>query len=165
MNATKLFIQERMNQLGITSVELVRRLGYKEISGGLRKVERYAEGFFKHPFIAPKMHLVLEVPQEELRSVIKQDTEAFRKVEEDEKKARKIWERDHFWPFLFVRTERERPQNYTMAAFTGMGSFKYGYLPKDFNHIPKLNSVFLFWKSLKKKCKDGMVWYHSLIRL
>ena len=107
-------VSSRREELGLRPVELVRRCGYKNVSKGLRRLERLCQGNFTgSDTLIRTLPAALDVPEEAIRKAV-EDTQ--RQIHEAEESA---W-RATFVPHAVVLTERERPTQIFVAAILGV---------------------------------------------
>jgi hypothetical protein len=114
-------IRSRMTELGLSRGEFAKRLGYKNLAKGIRRIDALCDGDLegtKH-FLdvlpqaletsAEAVKLALEETVRELELAVKQEAEA----------RDKIW-RENFSPHAIVLTERTVPSPIFVAAMIGV---------------------------------------------
>jgi hypothetical protein len=111
-------IARRLADLDLSSVMLVERCGYANISKGLRRLASLRAGDFdRASHILAALPKALEVPAEEVREAIEQTTARMSAARE------RAW-REAFRAHAIILTERERPSQITIAALCGFISLK-----------------------------------------
>jgi len=118
----KRLILERLDALGMKKSELVRRLSYKNISGGINALERMMRDGQPNPFILKNLPSALEMDQAEVLAAVRAETVG-------RERARIDREANAFRPHLYVETELDRPAQLMFCALTGGIRQKYVDLP------------------------------------
>jgi hypothetical protein len=107
-------VQDRCEELGLSSLELVRRCGYQNVSKGLRRLEQLRAGdLTKTVGLIRALPVALEAPVEVVEEAIEQS----KRYLHDSAEA--AW-RAAFRPHAIIITERSRPQPIFVAAFIGV---------------------------------------------
>jgi transcriptional regulator with XRE-family HTH domain len=110
----KKFVRDRMEVLGISRNELVRRLGYRNADKGHRRLaEIEADNLRIISLLLTELASALELPVEDLETLIN-------RVEEARRVAWLEFYRANFRPHARFLTERTRPT----SIFAAMGSVK-----------------------------------------
>jgi hypothetical protein len=111
----------RMTELGLSRGELVKRLGYKNIAKGIRRIDVLCEGDLE----GTKQFLdvlpqALETSAETVKRAIDQTVREIELAEKQEAEARdKLW-RENFRPHAIILTERTVPSPIFVAAIVGV---------------------------------------------
>jgi hypothetical protein len=114
-------ISTRRRELGITTAEIARRVGYRNIGKGIRRINELCQGDFRAAgFIVGALPRALELPEDDVRRAIQAtkdelDARERARIEEEEQRYRE-W----FKPHLIWTTEFSRPTSITMAIFYGI---------------------------------------------
>ena len=112
--AIEALISDRLQDLKLTPVELVRRCGYKNLSKGLRRLAGARAGYFDgQAWLLHALPDALGVPPEKVQQAV-EDT---RRYLYEEKEA--AW-RAAFKPHAIIITERDRPTQIFVAFFIGI---------------------------------------------
>jgi hypothetical protein len=116
-----LLISTRQRELGITTADLARRIGYRNVGKGVRRINELCRGDSRAAeFIVGALPHALELPEDEVRRAIqatKDELDArVRSLMEEEEQ----WYRERFKPHVIWATEFSRHTSITMAAFYGI---------------------------------------------
>jgi hypothetical protein len=107
-------IRDRCEELGLSSLELVRRCGYQNVSKGLRRLEQLRAGNFTRTVgLIRALPVALEAPVEMVEEAIEQSQQYLREC------AEAAW-RAEFRPHAIIITERSRPEPIFVVAFIGV---------------------------------------------
>jgi hypothetical protein len=116
-----LLISTRQRELGITTAEIARRVGYRNIGKGVRRINELCQGDFRAAeFIVSALPHALELPEDDVTRAIRAtedelDERERARHEEEERRYRAT-----FKPHLIWTTEFSRPSSITMAIFYGI---------------------------------------------
>ena len=114
-------IRSRMTELGLSRGEFAKRLGYKNIAKGIRRIDALCEGDLE----GTKQFLdvlpqALETSAETVKRALDQTVREIELAEKQEAEARdKIW-RENFCPHAIILTERTVPSPIFVAALIGV---------------------------------------------
>ena len=114
-------IRSRMTELGLSRGEFAKRLGYKNIAKGIRRIDALCEGDVE----GTKQFLdvlpqALETSAETVKRALDQTVRELELAEKQEAEARdKIW-RENFRPHAIILTERTVPSPIFVAAIIGV---------------------------------------------
>jgi hypothetical protein len=114
-------VRSRMIELGLSRGELAKRLGYKNIAKGIRRIDAWRDGDLE----GTKQFLdvlpqALEVSAETVKRALDQTVRELESAEKQEAEARdKIW-RENFRPHAIILTERTVPSPIFVAAIIGV---------------------------------------------
>ena len=114
-------IRSRMTELGLSRGEFVKRLGYRNIAKGIRRIDALCEGDVE----GTKQFLdvlpqALETSAETVKRALDQTVRELELAEKQEAEARdKIW-RENFRPHAIILTERTVPSPIFVAAIIGV---------------------------------------------
>ena len=114
-------IRSRMTELGLSRGEFAKRLGYKNLAKGIRRIDALCEGDIE----GTKQFLdvlpqALETPAETVKLALDQTVRELELAEKQEAEARdKIW-RENFCPHAIILTERTVPSPIFVAAIIGV---------------------------------------------
>jgi hypothetical protein len=114
-------VRSRMIELGLSRGELAKRLGYKNIAKGIRRIVALCDGDIE----GTKQFLdvlpqALETSAETVKRALDQTVREIELAEKREAEARdKIW-RDNFRPHAIILTERSVPSPIFVAAMIGV---------------------------------------------
>jgi hypothetical protein len=114
-------IRSRMLELGLSRGEFVKRLGYKNIAKGIRRIDALCEGDIKgtKQFL-DMLTQALETSAETVKRALDQTVREIELAEKQEAEARdKIW-RENFLPHAVILTERTVPSPIFVAAMIGV---------------------------------------------
>jgi hypothetical protein len=114
-------IQSRMTELGLSRGEFVKRLGYKNIAKGIRRIDILCDGDLegtKH--FLDVLPQALETSAETVKLALEQTVRELELAEKQEAEARdKIW-RENFRPHAIILAERTVPSPIFVAAMIGV---------------------------------------------
>jgi hypothetical protein len=114
-------IRSRMTELGLSRGEFAKRLGYKNIAKGIRRIDVLCDGDLegtKH--FLDVLPQALETSAETVKLALEQTVRELELAEKQEAEARdKIW-RDNFCPHAIILTERTVPSPIFVAAMIGV---------------------------------------------
>ena len=114
-------IQSRMTELGLSRGEFAKRLGYKNLAKGIRRIDALCEGDIE----GTKQFLdvlpqALETSAETVKRALEQTVREIEMAEKQEAEARdQIW-RENFRPHAVILTERTVPNPIFVAAMIGV---------------------------------------------
>jgi len=114
-------IRSRMTELGLSRGDFAKRLGYKNIAKGIRRIDALCEGDLN----GTKQFLdvlpqALETSAETVKLALEQTVREIELAEKQEAEARdKIW-RENFRPHAIILTERSVPSPIFVAAIIGV---------------------------------------------
>jgi hypothetical protein len=114
-------IRSRMTELGLSRGEFAKRLGYKNIAKGIRRIDALCEGDLE----GTKQFLdvlpqALETSGETVKLALDQTVRELELAEKREAEARdKIW-RENFRPHAIIFTEHTVPSPIFVAAMIGV---------------------------------------------
>jgi hypothetical protein len=114
-------IRSRMAELGLSRGEFVKRLGYKNIAKGIRRIDVLCDGDLegtKH--FLDVLPQALETSAETVKLALDQTVRELELAEKQEAEARdKIW-RENFRPHGIILTEKTVPSPIFVAALIGV---------------------------------------------
>ena len=113
-------IRSRMAELGLSRGEFVKRLGYKNIAKGIRRIDVLCDGDLegtKH--FLDVLPQALETSAETVKLALDQRVREIELAEKQEAEARDIW-RENFCPHAIILTERTVPSPIFVAAMIGV---------------------------------------------
>jgi hypothetical protein len=114
-------IRSRMTELGLSRGEFAKRLGYKNLAKGIRRIDALCDGDIE----GTKQFLdvlpqALETSAETVKLALEQTVREIELAEKQEAEARdKIW-RENFRPHAIILTERTVPSPIFVAAIIGV---------------------------------------------
>ena len=114
-------IRSRMAELGLSRGEFAKRLGYKNIAKGIRRIDALCDGDLE----GTKQFLdvlpqALETSAETVKRALEQTVRELELAEKQEAEARdKIW-RENFRPHAVILTEKTVPSPIFVAAMIGV---------------------------------------------
>jgi len=118
-------LEQRMAELGLREVDLVHRMGYRNVSKGLRRVRDVRRGNYTvAKKVIPQLALGLDLPRAEVKQAL--DHSIRRAIEEDLER-----ERLAFKPHGIYLTERRIPTQIFVCALLGADRKKYVHFPDD----------------------------------
>jgi len=139
MYAIQKFVLDVMIEKRIRKSELVKKLGFKNISKGIRRFDSFIAGEKYNKNFINSLHIALEVPKEQF-DLILHETEQLIQKDIDEKKVRQTdFDRRSFVPYLFCHTEYKRPMSIWLCAMTG--AYRTRNLPLYFNSLSELEQL------------------------
>ncbi len=114
-------IQSRMTELGLSRGEFAKRLGYKNIAKGIRRIDALCagdlEGTKQFLEVLPQ---AMETSAETVKRALDQTVREIESAENQEGEARdKIW-RENFCPHAIILTEQTVPSPIFVAAMIGV---------------------------------------------
>ena len=114
-------IRSRMAELGLSRGEFVKRLGYKNIAKGIRRIDALCEGDLEGTkYFLDVLPQALETSAETVKGALDQTVREIELAEKQEAEARdKIW-RENFCPHGIILTERTVPSPIFVAALIGV---------------------------------------------
>ncbi len=114
-------IRSRMTELGLSRGEFAKRLGYKNIAKGIRRIDVLCDGDLegtKH--FLDVLPQALETSAETVKRALEQTIRELELADKQEAEARdKIW-RENFCPHAIILTERTVPSPIFVAAMIGV---------------------------------------------
>jgi len=115
-------IETRQSQLHIKSADLVRRLGFKNVSKGLRRLDALRHGDLSATtrFIIDRLPAALDLSPEQVTSAVTATADQIAEAERARAEAEEQAYRSTFRPHVLWVTERSRPSSITMAIFYGI---------------------------------------------
>jgi hypothetical protein len=124
-----------MTVLGISKRMLVQRLGFQNVSKGLRRLTVcIQQGACTHPLLK-NLATALEVEQVVIDEAIRQTTTQVAEQQRQEAVRCEIKARQRFQPYIYVQSESHRPSFITGAAVMGM-KMKYLEVPNMIAALP-----------------------------
>ncbi|MBN2652075.1 MAG: hypothetical protein JXR63_06805 [Spirochaetales bacterium] len=125
------YVIQTMKDKDLSKSQLASRLGYKNISGGTRRVHEFLTEFKLNDFLIKNLHRGLDVPfetiqQKLLETKLQQDKE----IEEQN-----VVERKNFSPFIYCQAERRIPSPIFAAALMRSTEIRILPLPRNFNTL------------------------------
>ena len=114
-------IRSRMTELGLSRGEFAKRLGYKNVAKGIRRIDALCEGDIEGTKqfldVVPQ---ALETSAETVKRALDQTVRELELAEKQEAEARdKIW-RENFRPHAIILTEQTVPSPIFVAAMIGV---------------------------------------------
>jgi hypothetical protein len=122
-------IVSAIKKSGMSRREVVEALGYQNINRGLRRLDRLIqENSCNNRFLT---HLidVLKIPPNEMKQAITKTNEKVHRERKETRIKREQYLREHFRPYLYVKSEERRPRQISIVAFVGIAPFKHVPLP------------------------------------
>jgi transcriptional regulator with XRE-family HTH domain len=114
-------IRSRTTELGLSRGEFAKRLGYKNIAKGIRRIDALRDGDLEgtKQFL-DALSQALETSAETVKRALDQTAHEIELAEKHEAEARdKIW-RENFRPHAIILTERTVPSPIFVAAMIGV---------------------------------------------
>ena len=158
MYAIHRFLQETMKQKKISKKELAQRLGYNNISKGIRRIDEFLEKATLNEYIVYNLHSALDEPKEKILGKLEETKEEIvREIQkqEEEKRQKQEEERKNFKPFLYCVTEYPKPSPIFICAMTQSFLLKKVALPSTFNEL----SI----EAKQKAIKDAIKEHHNFV--
>jgi hypothetical protein len=114
-------IRSRMTELGLSRGELAKRLGYKNLPKGIRRMDVLCDGDVgETKQFLDVLPQALETSAETVKRALDQTVREIELAEKQEAEARdKIW-RENFCPHAIILTERSVPSPIFVAAMIGV---------------------------------------------
>lgn len=134
MITLSLFVENKLNELGLSRRQLVDKLGYANIYKGYALLDKIAKGNMIVKEQAERLATALEIDIKELREPLLETQrlcEEKRKAEEEEEKEKA---RAKFKPFIIAVGENERPEPVFVACL--MHKRRFIYLENSFLDLP-----------------------------
>jgi len=108
------FIYRVLQDSGLKRSQFITSLGYRNVTGGLRSLDRWLDGGEGDPVLIDRLIQVYRVDPGALHAALV-ETEAQHQVEHDEEvHRREQWERQNFHQYVFVET----PSGAVRSSFT-----------------------------------------------
>jgi hypothetical protein len=126
------YIQQKIEASGIKKVEVVRRCGWSNVGGGLRRIDKLIRDSAPDMDLLKKLVAVLGIDKDELNRQMRL-TNTIREMEDAkvEREARKNWT-----PFLYVQAELTCPTAITFCALFGGDQSRYAEVPTPVTLLP-----------------------------
>jgi hypothetical protein len=116
-----LLISTRRRELGITTAEIARRVGYRNIGKGVRRINELCQGDFRAAqFIVAALPRALELPHDDVRRAVTATEDELDARERARLEAEDRGYRSAFRPHAVWVTERLIPRPIFVAAFLGV---------------------------------------------
>ena len=114
-------IRSRMTELGLSRGEFAKRLGYKNIAKGIRRIDVLCEGDLEGTKqFFDMLPQALETSADKVKRALDQTVRELELAEKQEAETRdKIW-RENFCPHAIILTERTVPSPIFVAAMIGV---------------------------------------------
>ena len=114
-------IRSRMTELGLSRGEFVKRLGYKNVAKGIRRIDVLCDGDLEETkHFLDVLPQALETSAETVKLALEQTVRELELAEKQEAEAHdKIW-RENFCPHAIILTERTVPSPIFVAAMIGV---------------------------------------------
>ena len=128
----KLFINNT-KQKNIKKSEIAKKLGYKNIAKGCRRIDEFVKSLDASKFttIVEKMPEMLGISHELVEEKLKETADELYR----ERIERENEERKNFVPYLYCQTERSYPSPIFVCAFMGAIQMRYLHLPCNYNDL------------------------------
>ncbi|MBN1499697.1 MAG: hypothetical protein JW982_06070 [Spirochaetes bacterium] len=155
MHTIERFICSKIKNEKLTKAEIVKRIGYRNISKGLRHFDDFLKGNFQNRFILKNLITALGLTPEEWNEVIQATNLEIEKEVQEEK----LQEQLSFKPFIYCQTERSRPGQIFIAAMLRVDLFRIIKLPENFRSLCEADKTELRKELIIKKLSayDGCV--------
>ena len=147
MYAIQEFVLHIMNEKGIRKSELAKRLGYKNIAKGCRRIDEFLVNLELHVNVIDNLTEALDVPETVLREKIE---ETFQELESERLRQEEI-DRMNFIPFLFCHTRLRVPSQIVICGMIGADRMRFINLPQEFNTLPELEQDDILRKLIEEK--------------
>ncbi len=154
-------IQNRMKELGLTRSEVARRVGYKNLSKGVRKLQEYMVDGVPSGLYDNDFWQAIEVDRNLYQDTLQRTWDLME--QEEQEHARRLEElmQKNYTPHLYVVTERWRPSNLTICAFLGLHRYKKEPLPQNFNSLTEKGRG----EAIQQAIRSSLSHYHGTIPL
>jgi hypothetical protein len=126
------YIQQKIEESGIKKVEVVRRCGWQNVGGGLRRLDKVIRDSAPDMDLLNKLVVVLGLDKDELNQQMRL-TNTLREMA-DAKAAREA--RTNWTPFLYVLAELSCPTAITFCALCGGDRSRYAEVPASVTLLP-----------------------------
>ncbi|MEJ5362965.1 MAG: hypothetical protein WHV26_12970 [Spirochaetota bacterium] len=138
MYAIHKFLLDTMKQKNLSKKDVALRLGYKNISKGIRRIDEFIQEGTLNENIIKNLHIALDESVskvlEKLEETKQQIAEEIKKQEEEKIRVKEE-KRKNFKPFLYCVTEQKIPQPIFVAAISESYLLKKVSLPDNFNEL------------------------------
>ena len=134
--------------------EVVEKLGYKNISKGLRRLDDLIKSGSCHKEIHDRLPFALGVD-----AVLVKD--AFEETKKQLQAEREECERKHFYPHIWIVHEQTRPNSITIVGLTGIHNWKEIKLPKNINQKEWSVQEEIVRKNIKES-KPKLIYHGSM---
>lgn len=111
-------INTRIAELGLRRSDLARRLGYQNVNGAMKALDRAERLFDIQPLIRANLATALEVAPEVAATAIRATEDAVRRQRLGREAVKRV-ESARRYPMLRALPDRERPRSITCAAAAG----------------------------------------------
>jgi hypothetical protein len=118
-------VKAEMIERGLSRMDIVKALGYKNPGKGSRVFDNFMSGKDYSRYLLEHLPAALGITSVEIQDRLR---DTFSEISEE----KRIHERAVFDPFLFVRTENKRPGQITVCAMGGFDKLKRIQLDKKF---------------------------------
>ncbi|MEW6526372.1 MAG: hypothetical protein AB1444_06880 [Spirochaetota bacterium] len=138
MYAIHRFMHDIMHQKNLSKKEVARRLGYNNISKGIRRIDEFLDKATLNEHIICNLHSALDEPKEKILEKLQETKEEIAQEiqkQEKEKRQNKEEEYKNFKPFLYCVTEKPKPSPIFICALTQSFLLKKVNLPSNFNEL------------------------------
>jgi hypothetical protein len=114
-------ITRRCEELGLRPSHLVNRCGYKNVSRGLRRLQKLHEGDLKGASgLIPGLPTALELSPDVVKHAVEESKRQVWEAEKAAKEAEEAAWRAAFKPHAIILTEQRSPEPIFVAAFIGV---------------------------------------------
>lgn len=155
MYAIQEFVLHIMNEKGIRKSELAKRLGYKNIAKGCRRIDEFLVNLQLHRNVIDNLQGALDVPE----TVVQEKLMETRRELDVERLQQEEIERRNFIPFLFCHTKLKVPSQITICGMIGADRMRYIELPREFNILPEMEQHDIIKELINEKlhkCNGGI---------
>mgnify|MGYP000863233842 CR=1 FL=1 len=147
MYAIQKFVMQVMNEKGIRKSELAKRLGYKNIAKGCRRIDDFLLKLELNRNIIDNLHGALDVSE----TLLQENLQETRRELEVERLKQEEVERRNFIPFLFCHTVERIPRQITICGLIGADRMRFINLPREFNTLPEFEQDDILRKLIEEK--------------
>jgi len=129
MNPIHALIYSIMKEKGVTRFSLVKQLGYRNITKGLRRVDSLMPYGIGQKELLMRIAEVLGIDQEQIDKALDETKKLLRKE-------RDASERKSFKPYIYIQYSSQRPRSITIVALVGVDQFKFIPVPWEITALP-----------------------------
>jgi len=133
------FVLEIMKQKNITTKELAKRLGYSNITKGIRRINAFLQYDEYNATIIDNLHSALDVPKDVIAKKLEETRQQIEKEREN-----------NFKPFLYCVTTYQVPSPIFVCAITRSYELKKVELPHNFNDLTEEQKMLTIQQAIKE---------------
>lgn len=155
MYSIGILIKSTIQNKGIKKVDVVKGLGYRNITKGLRRLNDciQGEGKCSKKFLR-EVAGVLGIKEQVLDEAIEKTEDECRLEREEAARRREIYARKNFKPYIYIKTSETRPKSIGIVAFAGAAVYKCVGLPEEISSWPIERQIREVSKTVKRNYRE-----------